>query len=383
MPHFRVSTLKFMAKKNNNKKQARKNKVRRRSKGKSARRAAARAVAPRLPLSRVFNSVCGEKYFLAVADPFNPQATDACVPTYPARPSMKVAVRKRTTFSAPYGDGWVIISPTTSSDGILAWQTTNTYPNGQIKIDVSATGVQQINMSTIPFDDGDLTNAGDVAIPAKVQARMVSVGARIRYIGNELYRSGTMNVFVSPDHSNVDQMSFDDLLSRPETIRSATRRDWLEISTAAVSAEETNYPSTLLDTDMQKIDQCYPFSNTQAIRTDNTSTGAACMAIYVTGVNPIGTDQFEVEIIEHIEYVGKLAKSSYTPSHADAEDTSTVNEILNSSYLQRSDDGLSQKDSMLLQAMKMYREHKETIHSVGKLMASLFASSSIRRIANA
>lgn len=318
---------------------------------------------------------------MACADPFNPNAAGACVPTFPARPSRKSHYKTRFSIvTNADGIGFCLIAPCLANNGRCYYYTGSTYnPALSGVINISDTGVVYNAMPTT-WDTSYLGSTSSSVRPT-VAARIVSFGGRIRDIGPDLYRAGTVTLFVDSSHLNLNLASMSALRGRNDCIIQAWKdREWVELVTAATSPNETAYPNINLDqanTNTDAILCSYPFSGGSSI-TANTPYGGACMLIYIEGAS--GSRTFEVELMMHTESVGDLESTAYTSSHADAEGTATVNEVLSNSYSERADTGESHFSSMLNQLRSFVADHSEQITTGAQMAASLFMHPATRAL---
>lgn len=283
-------------------------------------------VVPKAPKPKVDNSVslskCAFKYALAIADPFNPMARDACIPVYPSPPSIKASAVGRLTMAiGTQGVGFVLVSPCLANNLPALFYTNSSYALATIS-PLSAnstlqTGIVASNMSS-PFTRAQLaiTNGSST-----VSGRMVSMGLRVRYTGTTMNESGAYYCYVTPDHSNVlanGISSPSDLGFFSETVVNNVTREPCELSIYSIDSAETQYSSQASEGTSQLY---YPYSghNTTfngAFTYTDTSVlvGSPCAIIAVTGV---AGSTFVMEIIQHHEFTGPSAYPLATPSDAD------------------------------------------------------------------
>jgi hypothetical protein len=163
----------------------------------------------------------------------------------------------------------------------------------------------------------------------------VSCGLRVRYIGPELYTSGSLILFREPDNANIagdssaTGLSFAEMLSSNNAIRVPVTKRWQHVTWIPTREEEYTYGGDCLT----------QLDNLGAIRkgyagpdTPHRSIGASpkySLAIAVTGTNNasgIGSAPFEFEMVQFVEYTGRIP--SKTRSHADINGLSILRNTL-------------------------------------------------------
>lgn len=329
-----------------------------------------------MKMPRLRLSACAAHYGLAIASPFNPKAAGACVPSFPARPSQKTAAKlvgQCTVGSA--GFGFVVVAPVVCNDQPSVFSTNSAYPSTSISATFAAAVPAQqtaANFSTLPFDATQV-NDGNTAFNSNVAGRIVSVGLRIRYVGTELSRGGTIYGVHHPDHQSINGNTVSMFASLKECIKEPVTRKWVEIVASAIDPNETAYPDAVpwnYNGNMQSIMNKYPFSQGQILSGTgaDASMGAPILGFIITG--EIG-NVFEWEVIEHVEYVGRPAQSMLTLSHADAEGTSTITEVAASVNATRAGSGESQSAAFLRGLNDFYKNNRQSVHAGVDLAAEL------------
>lgn len=280
------------------------------------------AAKPKLKATEVTLSKCALKYAMAIADPFNPMARDACIPVYPSPPSIKASAIGRLTITAgTAGVGFLLLCPCLANNLPAVFYTTAAYTLSTIS-PLSAnstlnTGVIASNMSS-PFTRAQLAITSG---SSTVSGRMVSMGIRVRYTGTTMKESGAYYCYVTPDHSNVLANGIStpgDLGFFSETVVHNITREPCELSVYSVDAAETQYSSQASEGTTQLY---YPYSghnttfNGGFTYTDTSVlVGSPCAVVAFTG-EPGNT--FLVEFIQHHEFTGPSAYPLSTPSDSD------------------------------------------------------------------
>lgn len=276
-------------------------------------------------------SKCALKYALAIAEPFHPNARNACLPSYPAVPSQKVTGFTRFIMTTgTTGFGFVALCPTLSNNEPVAFFSTSTYTGSAMQILTSnntyATGVSDAKIPNLPYTTDDLTS-GFVSDSEFVTGRLVSLGLRITYTGTTLNQSGVYYLYSSPNHQNVTRIadSTGELGALSETEVCGVTRNPCELRCYPVSAEEAAYNNSLSYNN--KSQALFPYSNSAtdfagfllpSVTGTPSSTvyvGSPIAVVLVSGLP--ANSSFLVEIVEHVEYAGQRTSSVSTNTEAD------------------------------------------------------------------
>jgi len=284
-------------------------------------------------------SHCAQLYARAIAQPFIAEA-GVCIPTSGAasRPSQKV--RSISRFVASVGTtrfGYCLITPCMANDGISYLYSTaaSTVATASPVINLpgpSPIGTGYSPIQSLPYDRAKLVDGSAVASPS-VKGRIVSYGVRWRYIGTELERGGRVYCLVHPDHDNLYGTDFAQLGQYKECLTFDVTRKWSESVVFSNTSVECNYPEghQLGNTAGEELINLYPMSSGQYLISGTASTvgsvcGGAPMAVVFDGTPG---NQFEFEVVVHVEYVGVATQSMLTKSHADSLGFTIVQESAN------------------------------------------------------
>ena len=117
-----------------------------------------------------------------------------------------------------------------------------------------------------------------------------------------------------------------------ECTRRPVSRSWNQIVASAVDTDEADYPDpsdlmaigTSAASFQAGLTSTFPFSSGNSVTTSNLDLGGIPMTFMITS-SP--GNQFEYEIIQHMEYIGTQVQNAVTPSHADAIGLSKIIEI--------------------------------------------------------
>lgn len=300
-------------------------------------------------------SPCVYKMFQAIANPWSPLATGACIPMFPARPSQKVTAFTRFDFVVGTGGvGFITISPTIASDAPFVLYTTAAYTGTAGPADVTftaatgliaTTGVTQLAMSNLPYasTSGALL-ANTVGVAPQVHGRIISTGVTVAYTGTTMNQSGLLYCFSDPVHDNVSTYSISTLGSRTETDVTGVSRDKCSLICYPIDRNECEYdrqkagsnsniPVQIGQSASQQarsdiISTLYPFSDgadfntsSNAITTTGTSTIFAGAPMVVVASGCVAGSTFHVEIVTHAEYVGYACEGKTSTSGFDSVGT--------------------------------------------------------------
>jgi hypothetical protein len=274
-------------------------------------------------------SKCALKYALAIADPFHPQARNACLPVFPSPNSQKVTGYCRfTVTTGTAGVGYVSLSPTLANNEAVAYYTTGTFTGSTTQAlsanDTLQTGISTATMSNLPYSATQLTGGADKEA-AVVIGRIVSCGLRITYTGTTSNESGTFYVYSDPLHENYTVVGSNaaGLGLLPDCEVCSITREPCELSVYPIDGNESSYANSWQTSSLTPL--LYPYSMnttsfgsggfTRVTNIAGVNAGVPVAGIYFTGAQSGAT--YLVEIITHAEYVGAAPGSAVTPSDSD------------------------------------------------------------------
>lgn len=301
-------------------------------------------------------SKCSAKYAYAISDPFSPIATGVCVPSGQATASHKVTGFVRVDSKiGTQGFAFIAISPSGARDAPqLIVSNAGYFPSTVAILNNTgsgfATGLNVVSVSNLPYTADNLINkSGEDS--QEVTSRVVSAGVSVQYTGTALNQSGMAYLYRDPAHKNVSitpgtisNASISSLSSNPLTTVCNFTRERCMVSDFASNSVEMNFigNSDLSSGISYRTSLVYPFSggegdlstSSQSVGTLTYSSPAAVQyyqgvpttIICVTG-QP-GQD-FHVEYVVHVEYIGNLAAASYTPTDSDIQGAGMVLEAAN------------------------------------------------------
>lgn len=297
-----------------------KNKKKNKSKQKKQVKLVVRQERQVLPMSE-----CARHFLRAIADPFNPRSTGVCIPTSPARETMKTrAFMKLNVAIGAGGVGFICFSPCTANDSPTVWFTNATFTGTTTQLyssgDTLVTGVSSANMSTLPFAKASLLPSGSLA-PA-VGGLVACFGVRARCTAPELDIGGTAVSYVSPSRSSVAGQTIANIqsFSSADTVIIDSKRRWVEAHAYASNPMEMTYelqerlPTSDWGNPTSVGVALYPMSGGETTGDATPRCSAPIGLIAFTGT-PGNT--FYVEIITHNEYYGMATQAMSTPKIAD------------------------------------------------------------------
>jgi len=275
-----------------------------------------------------------QNFFAAIADPWSSMASGACIPLGNNRESQKVRGFARITVTVGTGQiGWVIVCPCLANDSITIYYTNNTYTGQQIIPYTSSnatptigTGVSTVNLTNLPYASTAFTNTGSVGDTSpNVSGRIVSAGLSAQYTGTVSAMGGLMYCLTEPTHLNLGGYSVTEFGQYAETdiARVTDKKCWN--CAFGVNERELNFTDNLnynlaTNTTTGNFNNItYPYSNNAAVQfvgpTNSVPAGQSCpMGIMFTGTSG---NTFQVEYVQHTEYVGQGVGAVSTENHRD------------------------------------------------------------------
>lgn len=276
-------------------------------------------------------SKCALKLAVACAEPFHPAARGVCgvIGSNGGSTIKNSNVTKFTVNAGTAGDGYVLIAPCLANDGCVAFYTTSTYANSNSiqvtsAVNTLTSGVAYASPSAAPFSQAQLYTSVDTAAAV---GRILSVGVRISYTGKTVDCSGNLTLYSPSRHTNVtlvpgsqsSLMGFYPIQSNNEAVIKPPTRNWESMVITPTTNDEMSFnfnPGGVSDA-------VYPFISTTdiggynyAVNGVNVGNPVAC--ILIDGATP-GVS-FQVEIIQHVEYLATNAGQGYaTPAESDEQ----------------------------------------------------------------
>jgi hypothetical protein len=291
---------------------------------------------PRNVPLRASVSPCAMKFAAACLKPFSVQARGVCNPNGSERFTQKAQGFVRTVLAIGSSNvGFLLISPVVVNDCVSLWAS-NTLFTGTRASPLGATntpvaGVIGVPMSNLPYSSTQLVG-GQGLVQPPVAGRIVAVGIRCVYVGQENNMGGMYYALQDPFHSNVCGMGVSDISTFRQSMRKPINRETFEFTMYPLTNQEDNFPYQVgtVNGAQNATFNTYPFSQngdssfytsygggtafTYQSGTTSVYTGAPSGILLVTGS---ASNNFEVEVIMHVEYSGQLAQNMLTTAHSD------------------------------------------------------------------
>lgn len=289
---------------------------------------------------------CAMDYFSALAAPFE-TPSGVCIPAevFPL-PSQKIKTFLKGRFQAgTTGIGYVIVSPVVTNNGTVITCTSALSVGGPATLFNAFTATTPLTMPQFPLDDA-------ARLAGNFQARVVSYGIRIKYIGKLMDRNGVTTAFEEPDHRNVystaNIATLNSVNGHPQsTLRRVGGDLW---------DSEVYYSGPVEPSEIEFVSTANPL-------------GPYLSVICVQG-EP--ADSYEFEYVQHTEIIGTLAVAK-TASHADP---ATFGKILEASKTTAMDGPLdsSRSPSFFSRFMEGAKALGPAILSGGKMVAAVLSA---------
>lgn len=318
---------------------------------------------------------CAADYAFAIGSPFHPRAVGACVPTFPARISQKVT--SKITLQVIVGSanfGYILVSPALAND-VKGYYYTGAYYTGTT-VTSTGTGISSGSFNNLPYAAASFVD-GTSSANSSVSGRIVSCGIRARYVGTTLNQSGTVYGLVSPDHGNLNGVNLQQVTAYRETFSRPCSRSWSDLTISAIEQSECEYPDAstyvaLGNTNLEYLTMMYPFSQQTAIEGTTLDSGAAPMIMLFTGY---AGNAYEVELILHAEYVGRVCNPAATRSHSDQAGLSKIIDAAGAAPLLRASNYTSTASAIAQSIGSTLWNNREHLVTAANLIGGLMSSS--------
>lgn len=264
------------------------------------------------PKGERMSLVC-KKFFASAIDPWHPDAFHCSIPAKVVGPSYKTRTVLRIVCTAgSTGLAQILVAPTLAND-VNFLNVSNGATFASTGFDSAATAVTGTAWSVfggLPFNITQLT---DQTSTSNVSGRIVSIGVKVTYTGTESNKGGVYHMISFPDRNLIDGLG-------PSTtpaigsytianVRAIDRKPIADclfgLNPSEISFSNENEESA------SRVR--YPLSNGAAY-----DTNIPCIfGIYISGATSGST--YEVEIMQHSEYVGRGAQNFLSSSAADTQ----------------------------------------------------------------
>jgi hypothetical protein len=223
-------------------------------------------------------SNCALIYAKAMTNPFGEFPEYPCVPANPPVPSQRWRAVTRGTFAAgTNGQGFILVAPYDPRNSqITIWTTTTGFVGTTYSKTVGAT-VLGSSRTSMPYSAGAFPGAGSPG----VQGKLVSLGLRVRNIGQLVQIGGILLGTTVPSDTSLETLSFAQVQAYPGTClvpqALTDQSEWSELIQRPTDVTDLDY----LDTGVINV--------------------AGCLGFYYAGFS---TNLFEYEIVEFWEFIG-------------------------------------------------------------------------------
>jgi hypothetical protein len=201
-----------------NQNQQRKQQAKGRNARKNKNKKNSRSNRPQIRTPSMRLSQCAISYARAQLDPFSAGLREnlPCIPDDKETTSLKFSTLTRSNvYVGTLRYGYLVLNPTTKgSDNTMGYSTLATYAATTVPSAVGST-VSGLFDTSFPWIG--------TALPA---VRIVGCGVRIRYVGSELNRGGTVTKFCGVDNGVYTGATYNVLVSAPETKIEPVNRQW-------------------------------------------------------------------------------------------------------------------------------------------------------------
>lgn len=275
-------------------------------------------------MKRLTLTECSSRYLHALRYPFDDKAIGACLPYPPTRESLKATTTIRFTGLTGTNQMVMYVLPTLASDRACVYYktaATGAYPPDALTLTADNTapaGWIGSAMSTLPATAAQLASQS-------AAGRIVAFGIRVSFAGESQYTGGTLSVYAHPEHENVNGYNPGAFANVP--LWRITDKQ-LTFGFGSVSDKEREYAGYQTGY-FGTVSYLYPWSRMNVNGASWVSAPTildGSPVIQLVFSNLTANQRFMVELIQHTEYVGSQFQYGCTPSHADHNGASLVDE---------------------------------------------------------
>lgn len=262
------------------------------------------------------------KFLHCCIDPWDARSLGAYIPSECEGPSYKTRTVVRLTVTiGTGGTGFVAFAPTLANDvACIASSNSTTYVGTSFDGDnAGGTGWAWTTMSALPFT---FAQVSEPTQQKGVSGRIVCFGYKITYAGTEANKGGIYHMIAFPDRGTIAGLgpsTTPTIGSYPIANIRAIDRQPMSDALFGLTSNEVCF-SSINETETSLM--YYPFGNGADTATDIPLAGG----IFISGA--ASGSIFEVDVIQHSEFVGKGAGSYLTPVSADIAGYQSVRSAL-------------------------------------------------------
>lgn len=289
---------------------------------------------------------CTQEYLLALLNPYD--SYGACIPSsFPLKSQKVHAFRRSTLTLGTTGVGYVSVRACAANDLVNMICTTVTSVGTTGTVLGSFTNLGGIAMTKLPYSNADFT-AGNV------QARLVSMGLRVMYMGREDARQGKISTVETPDHEDVSLLTGSSLSNFENLQRTRPPQDWVYV----------NYSGPVRPQDIE-------------FESNPLCLGAEYILCHLIEGAP--GDLYDFEFYQNFEYIGRSAVGK-TQNHTDTQGYNKVQQVMKTVASEKPIEP-SQAPGIISQVVKAIGDNLPQIAGMGRQIlgiANLDPSSILR-----
>lgn len=188
------------------------------------------------------------------------------------------------------GKGFLCAYANMADDAACATVSDNIYGSATLP----AAGAANTNQF---LHNGQYGAADYTATEAKVTGRVTALGARVRYIGTELNRGGTVHLLETVNHESIAGYDVADIMAERSSRRVAVSRSWIELTWSPKQDTDTNFVKKFYNPD------------------GATNIAVLGIILEIPGYAASAAACYEWEVFVHYELTGDTA-GARTPSHS-------------------------------------------------------------------
>lgn len=281
--------------------------------------------------ARIHIEDCTQNYLLALLNPYD--SYGACIPSsYPLKSQKVHAFRRQTLTIGTGGVGYVSARACAANDGTCLQHTQVTSVGTAGTLLNAFTAINSSTISKLPYSTADFT-AGNV------EARLVSMGLRVMYMGREDARNGKIASVEAPDHEDLQALSASSIAGFECQSRQRPPEGWVYV----------NYSGPVKPSDIE-------FVSTPNVLGDQ----------YILNHIIEGTagDIYDYEFFVNFEYIGRSAVGK-TQNHTDTQGYNKVQQVVKTVASEKPVEP-SQAPGIVNQVVKAIGENMPGIIDAGK-----------------
>lgn len=246
------------------------------------------------------------------------------------------------------GIGFVALAPTLGSDCQNVWYTNAAFAGTAAAIlsanNTPTTGVLVATPTQLPYTADILCNQTQLD-NERISGRIVAAGLKVTYTGTVLNQSGMYYGLTEPNHGCVSGATQADIGSyQCAAIRPVTRMPLLVVAHPLTDVEDQ--PQFLFSASSSSH-LLYPLSNANTAF-NTTYRGPTAYAagtpigigaggpVSIIIISGVAGQTFQIDVIQHVEYMGNLSQATQTRTHQDAAGAEIVRAAVDQTVAQQS-----------------------------------------------